>query len=64
MRKHIDTGCFCHHVRQQVHWVTLRASDWRVIRQLWERKLKFKWINEVLFEAGNNGTNGLKNDCI
>ncbi len=62
-RKHIDTGCFCYHISQQVHWVTLRASDWRVIRQLWDRKLRFKWINEVLFEAGNNGTNGLRNDC-
>ena len=62
MRKHIDTGCFCHHKKQQVHWVTLRASDWRVIRQLWERKMNFIWIDEVLFEAGNNGTNGLKND--
>jgi len=66
-RKHIDTGCFCHHVSQHVHWVTLRASDWRVIRQLWDRKYKdgirFHWINKVLFEAGNNGTNGNKNDC-
>lgn len=61
-RKHIDTGNFCHHVSQQVHWVTLRASDWRVISQLWDRKLRFQWINEVLFEAGNNGTNGAKLD--
>jgi len=61
-RKHIDTGCFCHHISQQVHWVTLRASDWRVISQLWNRKLRFQWIKEVLFVAGNNGTNGLRND--
>ncbi len=61
-RKHIDTGCFCHHKKQQVHWVTLRASDWRVVRQLWDRKLKFKWINKVLFIAGNNGTMGTKRD--
>ena len=61
-RKHIDTGCFCHHKSQQVHWVTLRASDWRVVRQLWDRKLNFKWIDEVLFEAGNNGTNGTRKD--
>jgi len=61
-RKHIDTGCFCHHASQQVHWVTLRASDWLVVRSLWERGLKFRWIDETLFEAGNNGTNGLRND--
>jgi len=61
-RKHIDSGCFCHHISQQVHWVTLRASDWRVIRQLRDRKLRFQWIKEVLFEAGNNGTNGNRSD--
>lgn len=61
-RKHIDTGCFCHHKSQQVHWVTLRASDWRVVKQLWKRKLKFHWIDEILFQAGNNGTVGNKQD--
>jgi len=63
VRQHIDTGCFCHHRKQYVHWVTLRASDWRVVKQLWIRKLNFKWIDKVLFVAGNNGTNGSKNDC-
>lgn len=57
-RKHIDTGCFCHHISQSVHWVSLRAGDWRVITQLWEKGLKFNWIDQVMFQAGNNGTIG------
>jgi len=61
-RKHIDTGCFCHHISQRVHWVALRAGDWRVITQLWNNKLRFKWINQVMFQAGNNGTLGNRQD--
>ena len=62
-RGHIDTGCFCHHISQQVQWITLWASDWKVVKQLWDQKLKFEWINEVLCIAGNNGDNGNRNDC-
>lgn len=61
-RKHIDTGCFCHHINQQVRWIALRAGDWRVITQLWNRKLKFRWIDQVMFQAGNNGTIGNRQD--
>lgn len=61
-RKHIDTGCFCHHISQHVHWVSLRASDWRVITQLWNKGLKFKWLDQVMFQAGNNGTIGNRKD--
>lgn len=63
-RKHIDTGCFCHHSKVKVRWVSLRASDWRVILKLWQRKLKFVWIDRVLFEAGNNGDIGKKTDVV
>lgn len=62
MRKHIDTGCFCHHISQSVHWVSLRAGDWRVISQLWNKGLNFKWIDQVMFQAGNNGTVGNRKD--
>ena len=61
-RKHIDTGCFCHHKNQKVRWFPLRASDWRVITQLWRKNLNFVWINKILFIAGNNGIMGEKND--
>lgn len=63
-RKHIDTGCFCHHKRQKVLWDSRRAADFRVIDNLWNRRLKFVWIDKVLFEAGNNGDIGKKNDII
>lgn len=61
-RKHFDTGCFSHHISQPVTWVSARASDWRVATQLWNRKLRFVWVDKVLFHAGNNGDVGKKTD--
>ena len=62
-RGHIDTGCFCHHVSQSVQWFVRGANDWRVTKQLWDRGLKFHWINEVLFEAGNDQIEGKQIDA-
>jgi len=64
VRQHIDTGCFCHHSSQRVQWDSFRAADFRVIRNLWYKRLKFMWIDKVLFMAGNNGDVGKKNDLI
>jgi len=64
VRKHIDTGCFCHYSSQRVQWDSFRAADFRVIRSLWYKRLKFVWIDKVLFMAGNNGDVGKKNDLI
>jgi len=63
VRGHIDTGCFCHHINQSIQWLTLGANDWRVVKQLWDRGLKFHWINEVLFEAGNDQLEGRQIDA-
>lgn len=63
-RKHWDSGCFCHHSKQKVFWPRARAADWRVGGQLWRRGLRFDWIDEVFFEAGNNGDIGQKHDFI
>ena len=63
-RKHIDTGCFAHHIRYKPRWVSLRASDWRVANQLYEKIPNKVWIDEVFFRAGNNGGLGKRNDFI
>lgn len=63
-RKHWDSGCFCHSFRQKVFWVSVRAADWRVGLQLWSKKLRFTWVDKVLFVAGNNGDVGKKNDTV
>lgn len=63
-RKHWDSGCFSHHSRQKVFWQMARAADWRVGLQLYKKNLRFEWIDETLFFAGNNGDVGKKNDLI
>jgi len=64
VRKHFDTGCFTHHSKQKVIWDGARASDFRVLCQLYDRGLRFVWVDKVLFIAGNNGDIGKKNDLI
>ena len=64
VRKHFDTGCFCHHSSQKVVWDSMRASDFRVACQLFDRRLRFVWVDKVLFKAGNDGDIGKKNDLI
>lgn len=60
-RKHIDTGCFAHQRKHFIPWDALRAADYRVIFQLYQ-KLNPVWIDKVLFKAGNNGAIGNRKD--
>ena len=62
-RQHIDTGCFAHPAEYKPRWVTLRASDWRVARDLYD-KIGAVFLDEVLIEAANNGDNGKRHDII
>jgi len=63
-RKHIDTGCFTHHKSYKAKWVTLRASDWRVAKQMYNHFSFHVWIDEVMVQAQNDGLNGKKTDLI
>lgn len=60
-RKHIDTGCFAHQKKHFMDWDGLRAADYRIVFQLYQ-KLKPIWINKILIKAGNNGTIGNRKD--
>jgi glycosyltransferase involved in cell wall biosynthesis len=57
VRKHIDTGCFCHHAKYKVRWPNTKAGDWQTVRKLYNI-IHPVWIDKVLVTAQNMGLSG------